>query len=87
MDALEFIGEEIERHASREIHSVVNGISPEERARTNSQVMRAILRDRASNRRRSLCRDTLADRDRIPSGHDNQLVTCQLGFAHAVEFA
>src|SRR5258707_7887709 len=85
MNPLVFIGVKVEPHARSEIHAVVNGISPKESSRTNSEVMQAIVFDRASDHRCGFSSETLTDRDRVPAGDDHQLVSSQLLFAHCIQ--
>src|ERR1700720_4744051 len=73
MNPLVFIGVKVERRARREIHSVVNGISPEESSGKNSQVVQAIIFDRTSDHRCGVHTETFTDRDRVPAGDDHQL--------------
>src|ERR1700674_2180358 len=85
MNSLVFIGVKVEPHACGEIHSVVNGISPEESSGTNSEVMQAIIFDRTSDHRRRVSTETLTDRDRVPPGDDHQLVSRQLLLTHCIQ--
>src|SRR6266853_5038769 len=78
MNPLVFIGVKVEPHACREIHPVVNGISPEESSSTNSQVTQAIVFHRASDHRCGVSSETPTDRNRVPAGDDHQLVSSQL---------
>src|SRR3984893_13070764 len=85
MNPLVFIGIKVEPHACREIHSVVNGISPEESSGTNSEVMQAIIFHRTSDHRCGAASETPADRSRVPAGDDHLLVSSQLLFAHGIQ--
>src|ERR1700694_1790998 len=86
MNPLVFIGVKVERHACREIHSVVNGISSEESSGTNSQVMQAIIFHRTTDHRCSVSSETLTDGDRVPAGYDHQLVSSQPCFSFCSVF-
>src|SRR5579859_535074 len=85
MNAFVLVGVEVERYAGCEVHPVVPGICTEESARTNSQVMNAVVFYRPADVRRGLCRETLAYHDRVPPGYDDQLVSSELGFAHRIQ--
>src|SRR6266446_4766474 len=85
MNPLVFIGVKVEPYARCEIHSVVSGISPKESSGTNSEVMQAIIFDRTSDHRCGTRSETPTDRNRVPAGHDHQLVSCQLLFIHGIQ--
>src|ERR1700730_3560685 len=79
------VGVEPKPYSRCQVQSVVRiGISSKERACADSEVVQA-LRNRVADRCRGLRREIIAYYYRIPAGHNEQLVRCQLCLAHAIE--
>src|SRR5690348_10570220 len=85
MNSFEFVGIEVEWRAGSEIHSVVDGISTEERAGTNSQIVHTILLYGATNVGDRVGGETLSNLNGISARDDDEFVSSQLRLAHGVQ--
>src|ERR1051326_4248251 len=85
MNSFEFVGIEVEWHATSEIHTVVDGISTEECAGTNSQIVHTIFLYGATKVGDRVGGETLSNLYGISARDDNEFVSSQLRLAHGVQ--
>src|ERR1051326_3085655 len=85
MNSFKFVGIEIEWRAVSKIHSVVNGVSTEERTSTDSQIVHTILLYSATKVGDCVGGETLSNLNGIPARDDDEFVSSQLLLAHGVQ--
>ena len=84
MDAFEFVSVEIEPDTIGQVQPIVDGVAAEKCSRANPEIVEPVIHHRIVNLRRSVVRKIVSYRDGIAARHDEQPVSCQLGFAHAL---